>query len=124
MATARNPRKTFEHVLERELEKPEHERTVFILRPISEAMQVEIEDFAVSSLSSGGSTRAGYLKLKALKASLVGWRGYVDESGFEVPFPANPGDAVQMVYADDQAEIFRALLDEARLSKAEKKSSA
>lgn len=87
MPIAITPNSTFEYVLKVDRDLPEEERTLFRLRALSAAEQAKVEDQTASlSREDEIRVRSGSTILEALRLGLVGWEGFRDENGNEVPF--------------------------------------
>lgn len=87
MPIAITPNSTFDYVLKLDRDKPEDERTRFKLRSLTAAEQAKVEDQS-ASLSGENEirVRSGSTVLEALKMALVGWEGFKDQQGNDVPF--------------------------------------
>lgn len=96
MPIATTPSQTREWVLPEEKNLPAAQQTVFVLRAVSYAVR---QQFGVLIGRTGAESNEDILAsidpddmarmfVLAIKASLVGWRNFRDETGAEVPFVA------------------------------------
>lgn len=88
MAVAISPKDNVEFITKADLLRPVEERTVFLIRPLTNVQRKLIEDQSLTMEQSSGTIRprVGSVKIDTLRAGLTGWRNYKDEDGDEVAF--------------------------------------
>lgn len=91
MVVALTPGETWDYVLEEDRERPEDERTTFLLATLDYEAHREIHDKALGTTRGGISEgsleiRQGSAIDKILRCGLRGWRNFKDTDGHDVEF--------------------------------------
>ena len=88
MAIAISPRDQTEFVTKADRELPPEQRTVFLLRPLTNVQRKLIEDqsLVMDGASGQAMPRMGSVKIEAVRACLIGCRNFCDVDGSPVEF--------------------------------------
>jgi len=124
MAIAVDPHRSVRYVLKEDRELPEDQQTVFLLRALSARELAQVED-GMSVVTPGGDVRiaTGSQSLRTLDLGLTGWENFLTPDGKLVPFDGN-AKASNWDYLRPswRRELSNAILDQTRLTEAERKN--